>query len=1040
MFEIKQLTKFVILIDILFIGFLLGILVNFNVNAISEYDLTYTFENDVLFEQDDTEFYTDFNTRQYETWEHDGIFNATYSFDEQPIGTNGSNINFIDDDSSGSNSGASIISSLNGHKNVLQLFDKDASEQFNITHNFDKVQINGIIEFWCAMTKTGAVQVLVEFIQGSTKIIEFLFQSDDLYYDSTGVGGWVFIKQDFILLGVFNHYKIILDDDANSFDIYINNILEGNDLSYGNPSTIGIDKFRMWSYISNPELSFYIDAFGIVDSIYIGEHFDVGAQDNSPRGITWDGESFWVIGSINKYVYKYYVNGTYTGFNFDVSSQDTIPRGITWDGESFWVVGISNKYVYKYYANGTYTGISFDVGAQDDNPEGIIWDSEYFWLIGDFNKEVYKYHANGSYSGASFYVGTQDNSPKGITWDGESFWITGITNDKVYKYYANGTYTGFSFDVGIQDNIPIGITWNNTHFFILGAENNEIYSYKLIYYKDYEIGDNLYDTLYLDNFGTEVDKWEFTFKELFERFDDGDDNPNGWTDLEDGGDDVNCKRYWDENYNMYNGIVELYANSGEQLGLYKDNLGYSEDIELNVSFGFEIKYIYSILNNDVYLEVYSSDNTEIVRIRINNDGSLKYWVSGTTYTQLTTGFVIDTNYDINLEINYISDKCTLRYTTDGVFTNSFEFPLTATGKTGLKQVRFRICADTDYVRTYLDYIGIYVNNRSITTDYAYVGLHVSDHSYWKFEEFNILSIDVIGNGISIYVENAYYVSQMAPTKLPTLISSAYDYTELKIYNIYDFLFDDYWGYDYIWGGVLWFLFNDTFEFKEILIEGVKMVEGENEYPLEFTHSGVNVIDNYFYVLENKLYFTQTSDDNDIEYIQATFNIENVLTENYSISFNSILTGNAYSHLRIFYTDTTSTLLSLKTYTAGPNTILPQNKIIYSFIILITDNDNDDIEGTTTGYIISIKLIHLTDVSINIITVALLSIMIPLLILIIPTFLIYLRLGRSAIIPTFVLMAFICFITNLIPLWLFFIIIFSCGAFMITKKIISKEVV
>jgi len=1010
------LISLFIIITIILISFL-----NVNVNAISDKDVLYTFEKDTLFNQNNDTFYYDVNTREYEVFNNTGHYNATFSFENDVDGSNPANFTTIE---SGGNI-IKVIGESHNHKKVVEFHRVDTN--INIQYNYTKgAQNEGTVEWWGKASQLD-IRGWVMFYPEVGNYLFFLgFRNDGTicYYDGEYVsyGAYVIDK--------WYHFKVEYNSNAQLFSVWINDILmTGGDEPYIN--TDGDDDINNIKFIvSDGDGDIYIDAIGIYKSIYTGEHFDVGNQDAYSYGITSNTTNFLVSGSQYDKIYKYYLNGTYTGVSFD--SPDISPTGITLNGNYIWLVGANNKRVYKIASNGIYTGESFYVGGQDTAPKGITSDGTYIWVVGNNHRIVCKYYLNGTYTNESFYVGWQDFEPAGIIWDGNYFWITATYYDTVYKYNLNGIYTGESFYVGEQDTSPLGITFVNNQFWILGRDNQEVYSY-IFSKQDYQIGDNFYPNEEFIESGMEVDKWEFSYKNLLERFEDGDDNPSGWTDLEDGEDDVNCK------YNDYqNGLVEFYAGSGDTIGLYKDTFQYTMDILLDLSFDFEIKYIYSILNNDLYIKVYSSDNTEIVRIRINNDGTLKYW-NGANYVEIDTGFTINVDYSIRLSINYDNDTCLLTYYTNNIYTDDFTFDLITSDKTGLKKVSFEVCADTNYVQVYLDSIGIYVNNRSITTDFASVGLHVSDHCNWYFNEHNLLKFNVIGNNIALYLYVAEYTYTLPPgRKNEEIIGLNNYYGQSKIINLYNFVYDDYWQDSFIYGGVLWFHFYDTFEFIEVSIEGVKLNDGTNQYDLEYESSGVDVQNNYFYVENNKLYFTQISDDNDLEFIEATFNIENMLTINYSVRYISVLNGNSEGHFRISYTDDTSTLFPLKTYISAPDVVLPQDKEINELVILITDNDDDSIQGTTTGYITSIKLIYLPDVSITIITTALFSILIPLLILIIPTFLIYMRLGKTAIVPTFLLMSFICFITNLIPLWVFFIILISSGVFILSKKVFYKE--
>ena len=81
----------------------------------------------------------------------------------------------------------------------------------------------------------------------------------------------------------------------------------------------------------------------------------------------------------------------YSGTSFSVAGQELNPRGITWDGLHFWVVGTSQDTVYQYTSAGVYTGTSFSVVSQAAGASGIAWDNYNFWVVGFDSDAVYKY-------------------------------------------------------------------------------------------------------------------------------------------------------------------------------------------------------------------------------------------------------------------------------------------------------------------------------------------------------------------------------------------------------------------------------------------------------------------------------------------------------------------------------------------------------------------------------------------------------------------------------------------------------------------------
>ena len=89
--------------------------------------------------------------------------------------------------------------------------------------------------------------------------------------------------------------------------------------------------------------------------------------------------------------------------SFSVGAQEQYPNGLAWDGTSFWVVGQDNDTVYKYNASGVYQNVSFSVASEESSPEGIAWDGTSLWVVGTVIRNASKYEpVNGVASDASF--------------------------------------------------------------------------------------------------------------------------------------------------------------------------------------------------------------------------------------------------------------------------------------------------------------------------------------------------------------------------------------------------------------------------------------------------------------------------------------------------------------------------------------------------------------------------------------------------------------------------------------------------------------
>ena len=181
---------------------------------------------------------------------HKQMYPATYNFRDDDIG--GNPADWVLDEVGGT---INIISDLDGHKKVVELDYED--DLIDMVHTFDSIETDDTIECYVANSSIGAVASYLIIYEGITVIIQLRFISGDLGEFSGG--GYNIIKADFMTANVFNHIKIVCDDTANTYDLYIDGVLEGDDKPYRNNSTTGINKVR---FMIVSDLKYYVDAIG----------------------------------------------------------------------------------------------------------------------------------------------------------------------------------------------------------------------------------------------------------------------------------------------------------------------------------------------------------------------------------------------------------------------------------------------------------------------------------------------------------------------------------------------------------------------------------------------------------------------------------------------------------------------------------------------------------------------------------------------------------------------------------------------------------
>lgn len=175
---------------------------------------------------------------------------ATYNFKDDAIG--GNPAGWVLDEFGGT---VNIIASFDGHKKVVELDYIDG--EIHMLNTFASVQTDGTIEGHIAVNNIGSVASYIIIYEGETVIIQLRFFEGDLGEYSGGA--WNSIKDDWMVINTLYDIKIVCDDTANTYDIYINGVLEGNNKPYRNNSTAGIQSIKFM--VGNP-MKFYVDAVG----------------------------------------------------------------------------------------------------------------------------------------------------------------------------------------------------------------------------------------------------------------------------------------------------------------------------------------------------------------------------------------------------------------------------------------------------------------------------------------------------------------------------------------------------------------------------------------------------------------------------------------------------------------------------------------------------------------------------------------------------------------------------------------------------------
>lgn len=355
------------------------------------------------------------------------IYPATYTFKTDVIGSEPSG--WTTNNSSTCTS--TIIQTINDHNKILQLYDGNGSGIAQI-HRTVNQSANQRIEMWLAKSSIAANKdCIIEFYESATLITSLRLQDNDLdYYTSSA---WSSVDDDFIVADTFFHIMMILNDSANTFDIYIDGSLEGNDLAYENSSTVSIDKILFETDSADTGYYFYIDAIGINSetSYTSGDNINWENYKDSMGEADFEGEELYTeddsIGFIDSFSgsgsciikplydeHKKILNctGEHTWSNTFSSGQTS---GTI---EFYFRYAVSNGYVINLYDEGSAIAFAireasdyfehFDNGGWSSQDVACVADTWYhIKIVFDCSDDSYTYYVDAVSEG----TGTMASSP-----------------------------------------------------------------------------------------------------------------------------------------------------------------------------------------------------------------------------------------------------------------------------------------------------------------------------------------------------------------------------------------------------------------------------------------------------------------------------------------------------------------------------------------------------------------------------------------------------------------------------------------------------
>ncbi len=171
----------------------------------------------------------------------------------------------------------------------------------------------------------------------------------------------------------------------------------------------------------------------------------------NPRGLTTDGEYYYVNDFSLLKIFKFKLNGT----KIDILDSFDIPdkqlggtTGLTYDGENLRLLSRDGRTLHKLTNKGQKVGETSFSGGK--NVGTLVWTGEYFWSVYGGPKGLGKWDANGILIGSIYPAA---DGTWAIAWDGECIWTIQRTceewnDDKIFRIEV--------IDDSLGVDVPIG--------------------------------------------------------------------------------------------------------------------------------------------------------------------------------------------------------------------------------------------------------------------------------------------------------------------------------------------------------------------------------------------------------------------------------------------------------------------------------------------------------------------------------------------------------------------------------------------------------
>ncbi|MBT3220304.1 MAG: right-handed parallel beta-helix repeat-containing protein [Proteobacteria bacterium] len=205
-------------------------------------------------------------------------------------------------------------------------------------------------------------------------------------------------------------------------------------------------------------------------------------KDETRRVVAKVGEGLyfgWALTEANGYLWRFTLGSGELGDSLDFVRIDTAtdeqqkyrndeimnPRGLVWDGQSFWVNDFSLLKVFEFVVDGTAIEVlsTFDIPDKEHGgTAGMATDGQYMYLRSRDGTKLYKLNKAGQTVGEVVFA--EEGIGSAVTWTGEHFWTSGGCMKGICKWKPDGTLAGQIYPAAEG---TWAMTWDGTHLWTI---------------------------------------------------------------------------------------------------------------------------------------------------------------------------------------------------------------------------------------------------------------------------------------------------------------------------------------------------------------------------------------------------------------------------------------------------------------------------------------------------------------------------------------------------------------------------------------------